>query len=355
MLVPPGEALARLVALPHRGSATPQEAEAADRLEAYLRERGHAVERQVFLAPRTYGWELLTISLLLAAGGLLRSPLLGLAGTLWFWAYFSGWWTPPLFDHHASENLLARAGAGPRTLVVVAHYDTAKSFVLYHPALVGRFRATFVLTAALALLVVPLLLAWRPAAALVGLYFLAQAALLVHRELTAPYVNGANDNASGVEVATRLFCDLSAAVPEGWQVVLALTGSEEVGARGARALVRAGAVPRDALILNIDNVGAGRLCYATGEGMLRYRAFHGPLVAAARATPGAEAVRYVLAYFDTLPFARAGWACLTVVRLAGGVPAHWHWPTDTAAHLDRGAIEETYAYARRLVERLVTA
>nr|WP_041657751.1 M28 family peptidase [Marinithermus hydrothermalis] len=344
-----------LVALPHRGSATPEEAQAAARLEAYLAAHGHAVERQAFRAPRTYGWELFAISALLAVGGVWPSLGLALVGAYWFWAYFGGWGVPwsGVFDRYPSQNLIARAGAGPRTLVLMAHYDTAKTWFLYHPRRVRGFRTQFLINALLATLVPLLLLAWPLGARVLDAYFAVQGVLLLYREARAPYVNGANDNASGVAVATRLFVELARRVPKGWRVVLALTGAEEVGAKGARALLRAGKVPRDALILNIDNVGRGALHFVEGEGMLRYYPYRGALVQAARTLEGARPVAYTLAYFDTLPFARAGYACLGLIRLQDGVPPHWHWPTDRMAHLDYRAVEETLAYARALVDRVL--
>lgn len=70
---------------------------------------------------------------------------------------------------------------------------------------------------------------------------------------------------------------------------------------------------------------------------------------AARKTPGARPVAYRLAYFDTLPLAQRGFPTLTLVRLEGGVPPDWHWPTDTFARLDEGALRETQAYAQVLL------
>ncbi|PZA08949.1 MULTISPECIES: M28 family peptidase [unclassified Meiothermus] len=342
-----------LTDLPHRGSATALEARAAEVLEAYLEGRGHKVEAQPFKAPRSYGPELILISFLLALGGLLAWWPLGLLGSYGFWAYFSGqgpFWSR-FFDRYASQNLLVRAGFGPRTLVLMAHYDTAKTFFLYHPRRVRGFRQNFLFNAALALGTPLLSLAAPGGGRLVGLYFLAQAAVLIHRELTAPYVNGANDNASGVAVAVELFERLARA-PSGWQILLALTGSEEVGAKGAMHLARSGLIPQDALVLNFDNLGKGELCYAAGEGMLAYRPYVGALVEQARRTPGARAVAYRLAYFDTRPFAAGGYSCLTLIRLQDGLPPHWHWSSDTPQHVDPSALEGALEYAQTLLQAL---
>ncbi|HGY09680.1 MAG TPA: M28 family peptidase [Oceanithermus profundus] len=342
-----------LVAFEHRGTGTRLEREAAAWLAAYLEAHGFAPEVQRFRAPASWGPEVLAISLALGFGGLFGWAWLAAIGFYGFWAYFSGWPRPwqRLFARAQSQNVLAEAGEGPRTLVLMAHYDTAKTYFAYHPARVRGFRTQFLANAALAGLAVPLAWWGGVAGALVGAYFLAQAGLLGWRELKAPYVNGANDNASGVAVATRLFLDLARRPPAGWRVLLALTGAEETGAAGAERLLASGAVPADALVLNVDNVGAGTLHYATGEGMLAYYPHRGPLLAAARELEGAAPVAYRLAYFDTLPFARRGRAVLTLIRLAGGVPPNWHWPTDRPEHVRWDQVEETYAYARRLLER----
>jgi len=343
--------------LPHRGSATPEAASAREQLSTFLKSHGHKVEEQAFNCPKTYGWELLGMSALLAAGGLWPNGFIALLGLYAFWAYFSGWPLPwsRLVDRHPSANLLATAGEGRRTLVIMAHLDTAKSFILYEPNLVKSFRLNFQVTAAAAILTVPFAFFWTPGARLLGIYFVAQMALLFFRERSADYVNGANDNASGVAVATQLFLDLSPTLMHDWKLMLAITGGEEVGAKGARTLVKSGKVPKNALILNIDSVGAGRLHFAEGEGMLRYLPFKGRLVEAARKLPGAVPVKYKLAYFDTLPFARAKYDCVTLTRLEDGVPVNWHWKTDTPDALDMEALARTYAYARGLAERVGAA
>jgi hypothetical protein len=346
-----------LTALPHRGSGTPREADAAAFLRDHLTSRGHRVETQPFRTARTYSWELLGVSLVLALGGLASWAWLAALGLFWFWAYFSGVGTPwdRLFRGHASQNIMARTGDGPHRLMLMAHYDSAKTFFVYHPRRVRGFRANFLLNAALAALLVPAAV-WLPLAArAIGVYFLVQGILFVHREATAPYVNGANDNASGVAVAVALFNEMAERPVDGWEIWLLLTGAEEVGAQGARAFLREHALPRDTPVLNIDNVGAGALHYATGEGMLGVRSFHGPLVQAAARLPGATPLVYTLAYFDTLPFARAGHPCLTLIRLDRGLPPHWHWPTDVRAHVDDRAVADTLAYVRALVAAVLRA
>nr|WP_038058715.1 M28 family peptidase [Thermus amyloliquefaciens] len=339
------KAVLRLLELPHRGSATALEAQAFQRLKGFLEDQGIAFQEIPFRGVRSYGPELLAISLLLGLAPV--SPVFPLLGALGFFLYFNGhrpWGF--LLDRHPSQDLLAWKGHGEKALVLMAHVDTAKTFFLYHPRRVRHFRANFLLNALLALLAP--LLALTPLKWPVGLYFLTQAALLLHRELKAPYVEGGNDNGSGVAVATALF--LETEPPEGWRLGLALTGCEEVGALGAKALLPH--LPPGALVLNLDNVGRGELFYAEGEGMLLYFPYRGALLEAARRTPGARPLRYRLAYFDTLPLAQRDLPCLTLIRLQEGVPPDWHWPTDTFARLEEAALQHTLDHARSLLQRV---
>lgn len=339
------KAVLDLLKLPHRGSATGLEAQAFQRLKAFLEGQGVLVQEIPFRGVQSYGPELLLISLLLGLAPV--SPAFPLLGALGFFLYFNGlrpW--GPLLDRHPSQNLLAWKGEGEKALLLLAHVDTAKTYFLYHPKRVGGFRRAFLLNTILALLAP--LLALTPLKWPLGLYFLVQAGLLLHRELFAPYVEGGNDNGSGVAVATALF--LGTDPPEGWRLGLALTGCEEVGALGAKALLPH--LPPHTLVLNLDNVGQGELFFAEGEGMLLYVPYRGPLLEAAHHTPGAKPLRYRLAYFDTLPLAQKGLPCLTLIRLQDGVPPNWHWPTDTFAQVEADALQDTLVFARGLLERI---
>jgi hypothetical protein len=50
---------------------------------------------------------------------------------------------------------------------------------------------------------------------------------------------------------------------------------------------------------------------------------------------------YRLVYFDTLPFVRRGYDCLTLIRLEEGVPPNWHWPSDTRTNVDASALRHS--------------
>ncbi len=64
-----------LTSLPHRGTGTPYEKQAADMIVKFLHSAGADVERQVFKTSKTYIWEIIVLTTLIATG---------LAITPWF-------------------------------------------------------------------------------------------------------------------------------------------------------------------------------------------------------------------------------------------------------------------------------
>ena len=362
---------------PHRGSTTEGEFEAAEFLGRELNLQGFNVLEQPFESPTTYSWNvvgaagLLALGTLFAWGNLWLGVPIAALGAWWLVAHFS--LEPHFLDFFIpkakSRNLVAQfgprnGGTGEKHLVLMAHYDTAKSAFLYNPARVGTFRLNFLLNIVLAVLAPFLALArlyvdpLEPILLVLALYFAVNAVLFFLREQNEPFVNGANDNASGVaaavEVAHRVWGKLDA------RVTLVLTGCEEVGARGAAEFLAAylkGLEPQEyaqTLVLNLDNVGRGDLRYATGEGMVKFYRYPSSVTALAQDLPvKAQPLEYRLAYFDTLPFVKAGIPCLTLIALEDGLIPNWHWPTDTLENVDLAAVERAADFAEALAFRWV--
>lgn len=136
------------------------------------------------------------------------------------------------------------------------------------------------------------------------------------------------------------------------EVWFVATGAEEVGSYGMRAFLRDyGHELRDAVIINLDNVGNGTVHYVSSEGMARrYRSDRRLLGATRRAvTEGALPVRSIdyrgLSTDATLALGR-GYRAMSVMAfdINGRLP-DWHWETDTAENV----VEENLAQAADLV------
>ncbi|MBE0477460.1 MAG: M28 family peptidase [Coriobacteriia bacterium] len=208
-----------------RPATTDTEAEAAGYLEGVFRRRGLDVERQEFLCPRTDSWafvvyHLLTIAAAAASGALpeLLWPALGVsvltAALMWF-DLDSRFGLSSVMPKGPSQNVIARhvpkarRGERVRRVVVVAHYDSAKASLAASPGMVRNHTLTFALMKYATFLVPVFILAqavlpaaldpwlWYATMAIAA-YLVVPASISVHRELAMPFVDGANDNASGV-------------------------------------------------------------------------------------------------------------------------------------------------------------
>lgn len=208
-----------------RPATTDAEAQAAEYIEGVFRARGLEVERQEFECPRTYAWayaayHALTLGAAVLSGWFGRPAfVLAVASAVLLWFDLdTRWGLSNLMPKGPSQNIIARhipkARRNERTrrVVVVAHYDSAKSSLAFSPGMVKNFSATFALLkwttfltpVAIFVSALPWTKAWRPwswyATLAVAAYLLVPLLINVHRELFMKAVDGANDNASGVAV-----------------------------------------------------------------------------------------------------------------------------------------------------------
>jgi hypothetical protein len=206
-----------------RPATTDAEARAADYIQGVFEQRGLEVERQEFEAPRTYSWayvlyHLLTIA---CAVGSKWAPWPAFAvavvvAVLFFYDLDTRFGFTSITPKGPSQNVIAKhcpkAWRGERTsrIVIVAHYDSAKSSLAFSPSMVKSFAFTFGLMkwctylVPVAILVegVPWTAKLMPytwyAAMVVSAYLLVPLFIQIHRELFMKATDGANDNASGV-------------------------------------------------------------------------------------------------------------------------------------------------------------
>lgn len=363
------EALA--VEIGARRPTSRNERAAADLLAGRLRERGVDARIEPFGGYPTFGLPFaLTIAaavapeLLPRSRPLPRSALAILAGAML--ATEGSLLRTPLsraLSRWPSQNVVAtiepRAGA-ERTLCLMAHYDTSRSGLMFHPRAVGWMNRWIGLNSALVLagLAEPLAprssrlrRALRAARAVLA----GSLGVLAEREIRGVDVPGANDNASGVAVVAELACELAADPPATTRVVICLTGCEEAGTLGARALLDS----RDTsgwLFLNVDNVGGGgTVRYLRREGVIaRWDADPGLIAAAegiARAHPelrmAAEDAPAGLTY-DSSPVHARGGRALTLSVQDGFIP-NLHLESDTVANLDVDSVLRTLTAARGMI------
>jgi hypothetical protein len=358
------------------------ERDAANRLAAWLRDRG--VDSQIeefrgyssFTAPYS---ALFTTSL---AGGLLqRSRRRGARRTgdvlalssLVTAALEADLRHTPLSDKLARRPSVNVRGhvpsAGPtrRRVCLCGHLDTTRSGLMFHPR-VARWLAVLLqvpAVSALALAAGPLLRrvpggrAIR-GAGLAGVLFALM--MLLERELRGEDVPGASDNASGTAVALQLAAECAAAPLAHTEVDVLITGCEEAGLLGAQAYARRHTLrAAETTFLNFDTVGGNvPLTYILREGsgaitrtaprpgliaMLEEIAERRPELGLkpAQTTPGLPT--------DATVMRARGWDAVTLLAQGETIP-NYHWPTDTYENIAPPTVQSALETGRELLRAL---
>jgi hypothetical protein len=346
---------------------------AAELFAERLRDRGLAPRLEPFRGYPTFGLPFgLTLATAVAPSLIAprfrrtRSVLAALAGAAL--ATEGSLVRTPLGDalsRRGSQNLIASIDArGPeaRTLCLMAHLDSSRSGLLFHPRVVGQMGRWIALNSALVAATAagePLFggsAAGRRGLAAARAVLAAGLAVLLERELRGVDVPGANDNASGCAVAGVLAGEIAAAGGAGsTRIVLCLTGCEEAGTLGAKNLLR-GHDTEDWLFLNFDNVGGdGTLRYLSREGVISHWDADPGLVAAAADVAGRRPDLRMAAEdhpagltYDSSPVLARGGRALTLSIQDGFIP-NLHLPTDTTENVDPDGVRRALEAGRELV------
>ncbi len=365
----------------HRGSTTDNERRAAEYLREKMSALGLDARLEPFASHTTFSWVFLIIY-----GGFFVAGCIGWSHPFWgvvlcalMLAVFYGECTSKwkvlanLLPKRPSQNVVGvlKHESARRKIVFVAHYDSSKSGLSFHPAMVGSFRSSFLVSVAMMLVLTQSLVIryFGGGGSVVGFtrfvstaFMLVPIVLLLHREMFGHYVQGAADNASGVGAMLGVAEKLVKNPPNTLEVWFVATGCEEVNLVGMLSFLHAHEYELSlgtTYFINFDNLGSGSLRYITGEGMLRIYPSSPELVciAEALAQRGEFAdVRphaYRLASLDALVASSRGYKVLSLMGLgaADEIP-HWHWPTDTLAHVDFSLSEKAADFALGIVSGL---
>lgn len=278
------EAMQHLAILTDEIGPRPATSEAEHRaslhVESVFAASGLEPQVQEFDAPRTYGWAYILYNLLSIAAAVVAGPLV-LGGKLEWLAFVlsalvaiilvsdlnTRWGFTRLMPKGPSQNVIGRLvpkGRPERVkkLVLVAHVDTARSSLVFSPALVRRFPlifrlmkwATVLVALLLFVLALPLPLSAKVhtyvwyAALVFAAYLLLVLLANLHRELFMPFVQGANDNASGVAVLLGVAEELAPRQSSNGWAALGETQEFKPVRRSPEAAVEADVVPEGAVL-----------------------------------------------------------------------------------------------------------
>ena len=377
-----------LVAIEGRAPGSDAERRAAGHLERRLRDLGREVRVEpVEVMPRYELVHLIHVGAAIVGSVLLTvTPLVGtivlLATATSLFADLIGGvhLARRLTPRRASQNVVSPEDGGkPGTLVLVAHYDAARTGAPFGRrtselrARIGhRIRRPIGLLEPVFWSVIVLLACGG--LRLIGVHpgpvvlvqFIATAILIVSVPLLADIafsgpVPGANDNASGVATVLRL-AERYGEDLEYFDVWVLFTGAGEGPLLGIRRWLRAHRRELDTsrtAFLCIDEVGLGTVRYLTKEGFAIAYPYHRSLLQLCRQVEDEDqedrryGVRPLVSRSVTDAFAarRAGFPAVTVTcRNALDYTPHHHLASDVPHNIDGDALDRAYRFCSELIE-----
>jgi hypothetical protein len=372
-----------------RGSATPAENQAADYVQAQLKDLGvENVHSQPFLGLRSI-WLFFAlvfgISLVgHAAFWFLRHPLgtlpallvsvvaLGFSGyLLWCKFTFRDFPLRTTLPHAPSQNVIAiipPTAEMRKRLVLVAHLDSHRAVFWFATDLLVMLFAIAGLVCIYGIfLAIPLyilaILTHVQVFAWLGLILGAFHFLGWFTGVTADlgqYSPGANDNASAMGTVLALAERLKEQPLQNSEVWLAFTGCEETGCDGMLALLKEhGDQLNEALFVDFELVGIGdSLSYITVEGNLRRRHISPEVEALVKQVgepyglqPAAAPLVGASTEGGTLWELGYKAVCFSAHHQGSPILPEWHRLTDTPDHIQVNTLEQIHALAWDLLHR----
>lgn len=338
------------------------------------------IEHQVedFSSHRTFSYPYMVIfgvivlgSLISCSHGFLGFLITTLGAVAFYLENTCRGWASRIVQHDPSQNVVGRIpakGEVRRKVILTAHYDTSRSGLSFHPRFVAHFRTSFVLIM-LSAFGIPVLIVlkgifWSGLFGLLQnlatLWLMVSFLLLLHREVYGKDVYGANDNASGTGVMLSVAEKIAGKPLENTEVWVVATGCEEAGTVGMLSfLSRHEQEVQDALIVNLDSLGAGELKYTTGEGMIKAFPSDPELLMLSaevvRENPNLSLVPHEFRTISTDAYAALVKGCraMTVTALdEEGVTPNWHWETDLVQNLEEKNLEDAERFTELLLKKI---
>lgn len=267
-----------------------------------------------------------------------------------------------LTGRRASQNVVSEEdGDKEGTLVLVAHYDAARSGMVFGreppvAPLAPLFWSIVAIVACAALRIPGL-----EGKLLTALQFVPTVALIVHLPLLVDValsdpVPGANDNASGVAAALRL-AERHGGRLEHFDLWVLFTGAQEGFALGAREFLRSRRrelSKTGTVFLNLDELGAGDVRFSRREGVLFGSRAHPQLRALCHelAEDDPEAGARPLRLRSASDAAAAQVAGYPAITITGRPAPHHHRPSDTPENVDDDSLERAFGFCSELIRRL---
>ncbi len=364
-----------------RGSTKSNEELAAQYIKDEMEKTGMDMEVQDFSSVKSFSWTygFIYLSFVLAFFIFITSPLLAFVICAFSLITFrreanTKETISRLMPKGRSQNILGKIPAQKYPvikMIFVAHYDTSKSGISFHPEMVKNFRSIFLL-GYFSMIVITFVFGISIIFNRLGFndynilwYFTTPFALvlfssflvLLHREMFGKYTPGANDNASGVSVLLETAREVKNSPPDFIETCFLTTGCEEAGTVGMiRFLEEYKLDKKKTFFINMDNIGSGDLKYIMQEGVLKRYASNDKLVKkaslSAREKPEIKVsgASYHLLTTDATAALARDYNAMTILAMnkEGQLP-NWHWHTDTVERIEKDNLLTARTLALRIL------
>jgi hypothetical protein len=369
-----------LVSFEGRWPGTSAEGHAADHLSRRLEELGREADVERTRIRPAYHLTHALHALLAVAGTVLsaRIPVLGAGILLLVAISMFGDLTGRFYllrlvmPRRVSQNVTSPGPRpdAPATVVLTAHYDAARSGLLFARRSKPPWRVTRLLArlagpidlvfwmVTLELLLAVLRLFVGDSAVLTVVQFvptilLIGSIILFVDVALSEVVPGASDNASGVAALLRVAKSLAEEPPDHLDHWIVFTGGNEGLMLGMREWMRAHQRDLDSrrtFFINVDTVGRGRPRIVRAEGFLVLEQHDARLVELGRSLAGSESLHALRIGTDGVIPTMRGYSSITVCCTDehGRLP-NYHRHSDSPEQIETEAVER----AAKLVEQLI--
>ncbi|MGB9680087.1 MAG: M28 family metallopeptidase [Thermoanaerobacteraceae bacterium] len=352
----------------HRGSGTKNEMKAAEHILELLKNMGYIPKKQSFKTTRDnlYILPLQTAIILLISIIIpfifqkniyvFISFLLSILAIIPLLLEVSGISIETsIMPRFLSQNIFTSFDAEKRKKIILsAHYDTQRGSIMFHPKVVDYLNVIYNISyigfglIPLGLLSI-LIKLYVLGKIFIKLGFIIVAANIIFMaicEITGKYTQGANDNGTGVALTLALadyYIKNKDKFPENIDIIFLFTGSEETGERGMKNFIKkyGGYLPKDTQFIILDNLGAGKITYLEGEGMIFYKKAGEMLIDIADKMAekypkgNIQKMKNLLLPTDALPVLSGGFDAIAfLAKDENGRLGNYHWHTDTIENVD---------------------
>lgn len=359
-----------------RPAFTEREEEAARFIEDYWKEKGLKPFREYFKTAASQNPAFVIFALL----SLLSLYLLWLHFSftalvisliaLWgFYREFHGRMViSDLTPQRTSQNIytiIEATGEKKGKILLISNYDSPRSALLFHPLIAWFYPWHMILTfgsfcaiSACAVLqwMIPSL-SWVTVGLIPASYLVLYIISIVEGYMFGRFTVGANNNASGLSVILQLSEEFKENPLEHYDLVFLATGAKEAGFAGSQAFVDLHYRElSDALVITVEGVGAGRLCYIDTAGLIPPNLSSSVLLDICNEVAKRHTELYISpgifkhSFTECYPYRKRGLKGITIMGLSdSGAPQHYRWHEDRIDFVNSENLHRAKLFLREII------